>query len=423
MIHAGRSLVAARRSTGREPVAHRLTAFRLALLCIAASSAALSCAEREEEKKPPHPNVFVLVVDSLRADRLGREPSLTPALDRFASQGARFEASTLATTDPVASVVTLLTSVPPEQHRVRGNDLALSSEALTIPEVMAERGFATAAFVRSDLFNGRRGLGQGFESIQRVDVGSAQAGAFAQPVKMWLDAWQREDSARPFLVYVHTALSGATDTLGDYDRAVAEADARAGELIALVDKLTSLNDTLVVVTSTRSHAAEDAVASSSADLTVPLVFRLPSRLAPGAVHAHIARTMDLGPTLTMLAKVRRPDAFGFAHSAYSLAMRDLVEILVGVPRDTPMTVTGESESEDEQLQWLRLGDYRLVRRVAAEDAPERFTFFNVANDPNEDEDLYSSETQRARMYAHKLRAWRAICEERPSYATPVDVSR
>ncbi|MDP6979706.1 MAG: sulfatase-like hydrolase/transferase [Myxococcota bacterium] len=381
----------------------------------------MSCAESEEIKKPAHPNVFILVVDSLRADRLGREPAATPALDRLANEGARFETSTLATTDPVASVVTLLTSLPPEQHGVHGSDLALSSEALTIPEVLAERGFATAAFVREDLFSGQRGLGQGFESVERIDAASADDSAYVKPVARWLADWKRDDSARPFFAYVHTALPAAADSADAYDRAVARADARAGELIALVDDLQSLNDTVVVVTSTRSHAFRNADAPSSVELAVPLVFRMASRLAPGAVHADIARTMDLGPTLMMLAKVRRPDAFGFTHSAYGLAMRDLVEILVGVPRDLPVMVTGEGHHGDMMLQWLQLGDYRLVRHTDS-GAAERFTFYDIANDPNETEDLIESEAQRGSMFVHKLRAWRSIVEARPDYATPIGAS-
>ena len=91
--------------------------------------------------------------------------TLRPHLDRLAGQGARFDAMFSQAPRALPGSTTLLTSLPPEQHGVVRNDLALSGEATTLAEVMFESGFATAAFVSGAALDPKRGLLQGFETI------------------------------------------------------------------------------------------------------------------------------------------------------------------------------------------------------------------------------------------------------------------
>src|SRR5690242_16246877 len=72
-------------------------------------------------RAPEHPNVVLVVVDTLRADALGcygNPRGATPFIDRWADDGVRFAHAYAATSWTTPSVVSLLTSRYPTQHKV-----------------------------------------------------------------------------------------------------------------------------------------------------------------------------------------------------------------------------------------------------------------------------------------------------------------
>ncbi len=350
------------------------------------------CSERESIHRQGHPNVFVLVVDGIPADAIGDDAGVWPSIEALAAEGARFESSLLPSMDAVSNRTTLLISQPPERHGVRGSDAVLQEEELTLAEVFAQRGFATAALSDIDVLETPRGLTQGFESVETN-------GSLTSAVADWLEGWKREAEKRAFLLYVHTKVRGTP----------AETDGRIDDLVRLVRSVEGPNQTVIAMTSTQTPRMNATRIPQEEDTGVPLVFRFPPRLAPGAVHADDARAMDLGPTLMMLAKVRRPERYGFPHTAYSFAMRDLVEVLVGIPRGIPMTVTGEGMVNGERVRWMRLREYRIVRRTAS-DGTVHHTLYQTSEDPEETTDLTASDPLRSTTYAKKLDAWLGICE-------------
>jgi len=96
------------------------------------------------------PNVLVISIDTLRADHLGgygRQPSHTPSLDAFAAAGALFEhaAAPIPLTGP--SHTTMLTGVYPASHGARSNGVPIRRGVVTVPELLGDAGYRTAAFV------------------------------------------------------------------------------------------------------------------------------------------------------------------------------------------------------------------------------------------------------------------------------------
>src|SRR6185503_18532764 len=76
---------------------------------------------RPRQRADTGPNVLVLLVDTLRADRVGRDPTLTPALDRLASTGLRFDDAIAQASWTIQSVPSLMTGLLPGDHGVRGS--------------------------------------------------------------------------------------------------------------------------------------------------------------------------------------------------------------------------------------------------------------------------------------------------------------
>ncbi len=122
--------------------------------------------------------------------------------------------------------------------------------------------------------------------------------------------------------------------------------------------------------------------------------------------------MDIGATIMMLGRVRRPEAFGFRHAAYGFAMRDLTELLLGTPSDKHVVVSGDLYGKS---QSLRLASHKLIRHLA-DNGDERYELFDLDIDPGEGSDISASEERRTAVYVQKLEAWRQICAKRPRFA-------
>ncbi len=115
------------------------------------------------------PNLLVVVMDTLRADRMscyGYEKLTTPNLDALARRGLLFESafSTASWTWP--STASLFTGLLPYEHGVLSNqacNLNLSYE--TVAEVLQRQGYSTAAISCNPLINRATHFDQGFESF------------------------------------------------------------------------------------------------------------------------------------------------------------------------------------------------------------------------------------------------------------------
>jgi len=112
----------------------------------------------------PHgPNVLLIVVDTLRADRL--TPQTMPALDRFAQGALRFSHAESPRAKTTPAVASLLTGLYPHDHGARDLTTRLPEQVPTLAEGFQRAGWTTAAIVgnfvlRADL----TGLSRGFDA-------------------------------------------------------------------------------------------------------------------------------------------------------------------------------------------------------------------------------------------------------------------
>lgn len=407
----------------------------LAMLCI---GAAAGCDKEQPPKRELHSNVVLIVIDSLRADHVssyGYGLPISPALDRLSVEGARFETALAPSSSALPSLVSIHTALPPEQHGVVSGEFALGDEALTLAEVLAEAGFATAAFVAGPGFSKARGLSQGFESyVEELEPGDgAQATRVVSNALTWLASWHESKSPAPYFLYVQLPLldyrsandqNNSSSELAKYWASIRSADREVGRLLEQLDTLGLSRDTLLIVTSSRGHEfGTDAMKGVGHSLRnesvrVPLLVRFPSQIDAGKAIPERARLMDIGSTILMLTRVWLPADFGFTHEAPGFSMRDLAEMLVGEPRDFEVAVMGDLAGRS---QSYRHDPYKLVRYLPDTDSqqPEgEYVLFNLDNDPDESQDIFEQEARRSKMLVRKLEAWREICAKRPSYAVP-----
>src|SRR5215510_12406740 len=90
------------------------------------------------------PNVLFIVIDTLRADRLGvygNSRGLTPFLDELAQRGTIFANAYAPSSWTIPSVASLMTSRYPSQHHVIGFGNRIREQEVTITEALQPLGY------------------------------------------------------------------------------------------------------------------------------------------------------------------------------------------------------------------------------------------------------------------------------------------
>ncbi len=415
----------------------RRAAFHCLWVAALVAQLGIACDGAETESSPsPHPNILLVVIDSLRADHLksyGYVRETSPTLDRLAREGARFEIAFSPTSWALPSLVTLLTGLPPEQHRVDRADLALSDDALTLTEVLKDADFVTAAFVGGRDSEPSRGLSQGFDRYKFVSQNTPDGGEVGSEAVSWLTGWNLAGRAKPFFLFVQLPLDASDGALlpiaspgpvasdattleaaiSSYERGIGYADSQLEVILQKLSQLELSRETVVVVTA--SHGEEFLERGSIGhgntlhweSVRVPLIVRYPRLIDAGKLIVQPARLMDIGTTLLMLARVREPVEFGFSFRDRNLN-RDLTEFLVGEWNGEDVLIGGDLAGKSQSIQHA---GYKLIKR-----GDEQIELFDMTLDPDEKHDLSGSEIRRTEVYLKKLRTWRGVCEERPHFA-------
>ncbi len=98
----------------------------------------------------PRPNVLLVTIDTLRRDHLGcygASDAKTPTIDALAKQSVQFLDATSQANTTGPSHATMLTGMYPSENGVRSNAVPIANGIRTLPEVLSEQGFSTAACV------------------------------------------------------------------------------------------------------------------------------------------------------------------------------------------------------------------------------------------------------------------------------------
>jgi len=299
---------------------------------VAAAIAASTGAARGDEL-PRFPDLLLVTVDTLRADRLsaaGYGRPTSPHLDQLVAQGYRFPAA--HTVEPLTNpaLASLLTSLPPHVHGATRNGLPARRGLVALPALLAKRGYRTAAFVGNwTLKPHLSGLDDAWQTYEVVTsrkrwFGFYKVEATAVDLTDAALAWaasQREDEPqRPLALWVHYVephapyrlhrrfaerlgidpqVAGASDR---YDTEIAAVDAEIGRLLAGLDALPGARDRLTVFTADHGEAfGEDGEVGHGRvlhepTLAVPLAFVAPQRIGAGSSPVEVS-TLDVAPTV------------------------------------------------------------------------------------------------------------------------------
>ena len=254
-----------------------------------------------------HPNILLVTIDTLRADRVGAygdEHAQTPNIDELAKNGWLFTESHAVTPLTLPSHASILTGRLPREHGIRDNaGFTLAEEQQTIAEAFSDAGYATAAFVSAYVLSHTWGLNQGFDLYHDpfhprdllgvASFGEAQlpAGEVLNAAKQW---WKSVPNTQPKFAWIHlydphTPWEPVETWTGDpYRGEVAKVDHLLKSMFTLAD------DSWIVLTSDHGEGLwdhgerEHGVLLSRSVTRVPLIIRPPLSSMEIPVASHIA---------------------------------------------------------------------------------------------------------------------------------------
>jgi arylsulfatase A-like enzyme len=157
------------------------------------------------DEAPGAPNVLLIGVDTLRADRMsffGYGRDTTPNLTRVADAGVRFPNTRSQAPWTLPSFASILTSLYPSSHGAGrgGHDewTGIDPTTTALPEILARFGYETVGIVANGLIAPQYGIDQGFDSYASR-WGFETAGVDALDVAAFIDAHR----STPWLMFWH----------------------------------------------------------------------------------------------------------------------------------------------------------------------------------------------------------------------------
>jgi len=151
-----------------------LRACTLALL-VPFVGAAVWGAWRAHAPGPRKPDIYFVVMDAFRADRLepyGAARCLAPTLENFAKGGTLFRAAFAPSSWTKPSVASAFTSTSPSTHGVNGLFSAIPGEALTLAEYLRGCGYRTLGVSANPEVGRQAGMAAGFDVLDATTLGT-----------------------------------------------------------------------------------------------------------------------------------------------------------------------------------------------------------------------------------------------------------
>jgi arylsulfatase len=419
-----------------------------------------ACRELAASQAGTRASIVLIVNDTMRRDRVGIYGGLarTPVFDAFARANLFFRNAYTQAPWTRPAIASLFTGLMPSQHEVgmevssgAVNARALADPLATLAELFHDAGYRTAAFISNPWMDRRFGFQQGFDTY---DDSFARWGASGNDVSdaalQWLATIPRE---QPFFLYVHyldshrpypalrfeeiessrerrdaeppTALSQAalneiranlkiegtsplTRALIEpsvtliamaYEKGIERFDAVLAHFLEGFARRPDSDRAAVVITSDHGEALYERGYGNHGqglhddELAVPLVMRLPGVRGPTEGVSCVVGLVDVLPTLCSYTDVACPQP---------IAGRSM---LAADPSDAPRFLIAEAVGSQPSHRAIRTRDWKLIWEPGVSPSGPRedpHLLYDLASDPGEQRDLWSSDDPRARAARERL---------------------
>jgi arylsulfatase A-like enzyme len=360
----------------------------------------------------PKPDIVLITLDSVRADRmgfLGSSQRLTPNLDRLAKDSLIFRRAYSQSPLTLTSHVTLLSGNYPQSHRVIDLGVPLASSVPYLPALLQAQGYHTAAFVASAELNPKCGYAPGLErgfdeyssgGASTRDRSAAQTSADAV-------AWLARNKKPPFFVWLE--LPGPLGTSSaSYAAGIRAQDSSVGKLISALQSQKLLDNVLVVVAADHGQSlgahgeSTHGIFLYDETIHVPLLLKLPGNKMGGKSLDDTVRLVDVAPSILEAAGLPVASSMQ-GESLLRMARTSASEHKPAYSRtDLPSRGFGWSPLES----W-RSGKYLLIRAPKPE-------LYDLESDPGATHNLSTSKKAVYDTLASQLEAFSTRLQKQPT---------
>jgi choline-sulfatase len=294
----------------------------------------LSAAASSAPTKTPPPDIFLITIDTLRADHVhcyGYAKVATPALDALATDGVRFTQAFTPSPITNTSHASILTGLLPGSHGVTDFGVPLSATHPTVAELLKAQNYHTAAFIGAVILDSKSlapGFDRGFDYYDNFPEHSSTKSRWGRLERRGMDVvehaenWLSKHPAGPHFVWVH--LYDPHDPYEPpppysqiykdhlYDGEIAYADSALAHFVAYLRRSGTYGNSVIVAVGDHGEGLgehhEDTHGIFLYDSTthVPLIVKLPGGRSAGTLVTAQVRTLDIMPTLLELASASAP---------------------------------------------------------------------------------------------------------------------
>jgi arylsulfatase A-like enzyme len=397
------------------------------------------------------PNVILIGVDTLRADRLSSYGyhSQTPNIDALAGDGVRYTAMTAQASWTKPSFATIFTSLYPSSHTATGKPHRLPQVVTTLAEALSASGYHSGGFADNPSISASFGFDQGFADYVYLEpaylLGGSEAtsqlalyqllrrgwamisgeGIYVQ--NFYQDAsvvnqhaldWMEKNKHTRFFLFLHYmdphdpyfehpyngyGHARASDQNPDpsmapefshlYDGEVRYLDEHLGQLFDWLKAEGLYEETLIVLTADHGEEFQEhggwwhGQTLYQEQINVPLIVKYPVSLGEGSSQAS-----TVSPSLVVDDLVRSLD---IAPTILDVAGVYIPEAMVGrslwSATDPVSLAFSEEDHEGNVLQSVRTPDRKLI--LANPDNPRGLpaeALFDLNSDPGELRNLAST---------------------------------
>lgn len=368
-------------------------------------------------------NVVFVLIDTLRADRLGAygyERATSPTLDHLANTGIRFANHLSQSSWTKTSMASLWTAMYPNRTGILRFDHAIPQSAVLPAEILKDAGYVTAGIWRNGWVAPTFGFEQGFEIYHRPEIGAPiesvrrdSKNPYAKLAGSDIDAtdgaieFLRTNKSDRFFLYIHymdahqylsdeTSAIFGTSYSDLYDNSIHWTDRQIQALLAALDEQGLREKTILVIASDHGEAFQEHGNEGHAKdlhrevVYTPWIVSLPFSLPQGIVIDAMTENVDIWPTIFDLLGELPPDEIDGRSrlpEILSVAGVDGGFEPVGLPRPSYAQLDrswGKADAEPEPLIAVTLGNRRFMRGFGRRTGVK---LYDMSVDPSEAKNL------------------------------------
>lgn len=359
---------------------------------------------------PEKRNVVFIIVDTLRADRLGcygYKRNTSPNIDKFAAGAELFENHHSHSPWTMPSIASIITSLVPRDHGITNWQQPLDEKFLTLAEYLKANGYYTHCIASHTVFKPRFHFDQGYDNydISVLEKGYPSTVTTSQEISDRAIEALNGMADKPFFLFLHyfdphnDYLPHAKFDFGKtpsdlYDGEIAFTDHHIGRFLDALFASKFVENTIVIFTADHGEEFHDHGGTKHSKtlyeevLHTPLIIKAPG-IKPAGIRTRVAET-DIGPTL--LTMLGLPIPANFSGKSF--------QILKNTLRPMKNRVIFSETKREADKQGIIKGPWKLIH----DREKNSWELYHLIKDRMEQQNLFSNNQKVSERLKYDLNA-------------------